>query len=304
MSNTANLLKTSLPPHLSGASPTTYFVGNALFQNVMETGKKIFDERKQVSLETVQTNQILNGEHAGYTELHQVAFMETLDERMVVDSVESDYDKLNKRDNNGNTPLMWAASVGNEQLVELFIDQGAVINLQNFVGETALYIAAARGFAKICALLVDNGAQTHIATMDGASALHIAAASGHSEVVSLLVSRGAYVNSFDEEGDTPLHYAIREGRKPTIALLVQLGADFTIKNDDEESPLELAMDLGEDAVVQYLNGSSLGKTPIVTETVSNYPLFFGEENAEHHNTHNMMHTGDFANQTARSVSIF
>jgi ankyrin repeat protein len=300
-----------MPPHLSGASPTLFYVGNALFQNVMETGKKMFEERKNIqpsylktSTETVQNNFIVNGEVAGYNELHQVAFAQTLDERMVLDAVENDYEKLNRRDNNGNTPLMWAASVGNEQLVELLIDQGASVNLQNFVGETALYIAAARGFEKICALLIENGSNTRFSTLEGSSPLHIAAASGHVSIVYLLATRGAYLNSTDEEGDTPLHYAVREGQKQVVDVLARLGADFHMKNDDDESPLDLAIDIGENSYVDNFNRSGKQTQMMETSVSENHPLFFGEENESSVRRETGFISGDLAAKSARNISIF
>jgi ankyrin repeat protein len=47
-------------------------------------------------------------------------------------------------DHHGNTPLIWAASEGNDDIVQLLVEQGANVNTQNFAGETALFLAAAR----------------------------------------------------------------------------------------------------------------------------------------------------------------
>jgi len=281
------MLGSTLPPHLSGASPTTFYYGNMVWQNIVQSGKKIFEEKKNQPavihspIEFSEPITILNDEECGYTELHQVAFVEGADERMVVESVP--FDKLNARDRNGNTPLMWATSQGDEQLVELLVDQGSAVNLQNFVGETALFIAAARGFEKICTFLIENGGDSRIATLDGATALHIASAGGHSDVVKSLVSHGAFVNVVDEEGDTPLHYAVREGKKNIIEILVKFcGADFNLKNEDEESPLDLSIELEEKEIVDFFSGISSSKSVTPMESLENH-LYFGEENEGHTN---------------------
>jgi len=273
MSNatTTMLLGSTLPPHLSGASPTTYYCGNMVWQSIVENGKKIFDQKNKTQAIGVKTS-VPAFSPSSYNELHEIAFLESANERMVVEN--APYENLNTRDHNGNTPLLWAASQGNEQLVEALLDQGALVNMQNFVGETALYIAAARGFDRICALLIEHGGDARYATVDGATPVHIAAASGHLEVLKTLFSKGAFVNVVDEEGDCALHYAIREGQRAAIELLVKhFGADATIKNEDLESPLDLAIELGEDAIAEFL--SKFQATSNAVE-MSDHPLYFGE----------------------------
>jgi len=272
----------TLPPHLSGASPTAYFCNNMVWQNIVETGKKIYEEKTNKQLiennEAVEPIIILNDEESSYNVLHQAAFMEGVNEQML-ESV--DYDELDARDHNGNTPLMWAAANGNLQLVELLVDQGAAVNMQNFVGETALYLAAARGFDKICTLLVENGADTRFSNIDGSTSLHVASASGFVDVVKTLVSHGGFVNCLDDEGDTPLHYAVREGRQEVVQFLVKYcGADLSIKNEDSETPFDLATELGEKMIADFLSSSFSGYRNTTTTDLPDYHLYFGEETSE------------------------
>jgi len=212
--------------------------------------------------------------------------------------------QANERDQQGNTPLIWASSEGNYQLVELLIDEGAAVNLQNFVGETALSIAAARGFEGICALLIENGGNTNISNLDGASPLHMAAACGHVGIVKLLVSRGAYVNAFDDEGDTPLHYAVREGCRDVVEVMVKnCGADYNAKNEDMESPLDLAVELGESSFIQLC---SVGSNTFVNPqfyTAPEYHLFIGEEREMKREEFHQV-TDELARLSARSVAIY
>jgi len=280
MTTTTNsMIGSTLPPHLSGASPTTFYCGNMVWQNIVETGKNMFDQKQQVQYivpTTMECNEpitILNDDYSGYDELHQVAFVDS--NEGMLENVP--FDNLNVRDKNGNSPLMWAAAQGNEKLVENLIDHGAAVNMQNFVGETALFLAAARGFDKICRLLMENGAESRFATMDGTFPVHIAAAGGHLEVLKTLISHGAFINVVDEEGDSPLHYAVREGRKEVVVFLVNsCGADFGIKNEDLESPLDLANEMDEKAIVEFLSGC-YHKHPTSVE-LPEYHLYFGEDN--------------------------
>jgi len=297
----AMLLGSTLPPHLSGASPTTYFYGNMVWQNIMETGKKMYEQKKQGFVVDSRAEQAVPANHIhGYTELHQVAFTETANERMVVEN--APYDHLNRRDHNGNTPLMWAASEGNEQLVEALLDQGALVNMQNFVGETALFLAAARGFDRICALLIENGGDGRLATVDGTNPMHIAASCGHLEVIKLLSTRGTFINAVDEEGDCALHYAVREGQRSTVELLVKhFGADHNVKNDDLETPLDLAIEFGETAIADFLNKFSGMNIPTEPE----YSLYFGEENEMHLSKKEQQgQVDEFIRNNARSMAIY
>jgi len=307
MSNpTTTLLGSSLPPHLSGASPVSYYCGNMVWQNMVENSKKIYEENNKKRNESiVEAARMTAFTAQSYNELHEIAFLETANERMMVEN--APYENLNTRDHNGNTPLMWAASQGNERLVEALLDQGAMVNMQNFVGETALFIAAARGFYRICSLLIEHGADTRFSTIEGATPLHIAAASGHLEVIKVLISKGAFINSVDEEGDCPLHYAIREGQATSVELLARhFGADVSIKNDDLESPLDLANELGESSIADFL--SRLQST-ITSSVMSDHPLYFGEEDIHVTRKEQQAQVDEFIrtrsnNPTTRSISIY
>jgi len=271
-----NLLGSTLPPHLSGASPIAYYCGNIVWQNMLGAGQKDLD-KKEEPLSIIDER---------YDELHQVVFAPSEQAKMAVEN--ATYEDLNVRDENGNTPLMWAVLQGNEQMVQLLVDQGGAVNMQNFVGETALYIAAARGFERICTFLLQCGADARFTTLEGSSPLHIAAAGGHYGVVKILVGHGAFINAQDEEGDTPLHYAVREGKKEIIELLVQLGADFGLKNEDLESPLDLSIELEESAIASFL--STRDRKPNTMEMQSDHQLYFGEDHDMHKEAQHFIRT--------------
>jgi len=276
MNNSASaMLGSTLPPHLSGASPTAYFCNNMVWQNIVETGKKIYEQKtnKPSPLETEPFQQpitIHNNEESGYNELHRAAFMDTIDEQMF-ESV--DYEELDDIDHNGNTPLMWVvASDGSEELMEAFIDHGADINAQNFVGETALFVACSRGFTEKVELLLENGARTQISNLDGASPLHVACAGGHSDVVSLLIQYGAFLNVGDDEEDTPVHWAVREGHEEIIKLLISSGAEINCANGDSETPLGLAIALESQEIVACLLGLGGKETGVSVSAIKGGPV--------------------------------
>jgi len=161
---------------------------------------------------------------------------------------------IDQPDHNGNTALMWASSEGNEEMIQLLIDCGAKVNLQNFGGETALYLAAARGFDQLCMILLEHGANINLSTLDESTPCHIAAVEGHVNVLMNLVMNGVHVNAQDEEGDTPLHYAVRGGNIKALEFLVtQCNAFIDVRNADKETPLDLAVALGEVEMIEFLS---------------------------------------------------
>lgn len=71
-----------------------------------------------------------------------------------VSSLLQEKGNLNAKDQNGWTPLMFAARQGSLPLVELLIAQGAVVHLKNNEEETALEIANQQGHTKVVLTLL------------------------------------------------------------------------------------------------------------------------------------------------------
>ncbi|PVZ96940.1 hypothetical protein BB558_007142, partial [Smittium angustum] len=64
---------------------------------------------------------------------------------------------VDKADNNGITPLMWAAYQGNEDQVNVLIRLGANVKLQDSQGKTALHFAMVRGSSSVIESLIKAG---------------------------------------------------------------------------------------------------------------------------------------------------
>ena len=91
-------------------------------------------------------------------------------------------------------------------------------------GRTPLFWAAARGHREVAELLLDHGARINARDQSRMSALHIAITGVHKEVVSLLLDRSARIEGKDSDGDTPLNRAIQAGAKDIVKLLLEHGA--------------------------------------------------------------------------------
>lgn len=151
------------------------------------------------------------------------------------------------------TPLHHAARLGNKEVIEILINNGAFIDVQSGLGETPLTIAVAQGFREIVSLLLESGANPNLAGLHGETALHIAAASGDEFIANLLLKYGAFVNATEDVGDAPLHWAVRESHEKVISVLLKHPeVDVNLANEDGETPLHLAASFGETSIAELL----------------------------------------------------
>lgn len=115
----------------------------------------------------------------------------------------------NIRNDEGSTPLMQAAQVGNLELVETLIKSGADVNLTDPQGWTALMKALYnhelnRGFSEVVQALIDAGAGIETQIGYGIRPLMLAAGYGEASVVEVLLKAGAEVRAANEGGRTAL----------------------------------------------------------------------------------------------------
>ena len=137
------------------------------------------------------------------------------------------------RDEYGCTPLMLAATNGNEANVIALLKAGAVVDevMNIYNGLTALMLAAANGREASVTALLRGGAAVNknngncfTGYMYGDTALMFAAENGHGATVALLLKEGAAVDARDKGGKTALTRAAANGREAIVALLLKEGA--------------------------------------------------------------------------------
>jgi hypothetical protein len=93
---------------------------------------------------------------------------------------------VNARDENGQTPLHWAAIHGRVDVARLLLEHGADVNARDENGQTPLRWAAIHGHVDVARLLLDHGADPSIRDRDGRTPLDIARAMGHKELVRVI----------------------------------------------------------------------------------------------------------------------
>ena len=136
-------------------------------------------------------------------------------------------DLVFNKDNDGRSPLHWAANSGHKDVVELLLTNKAEVNAKDNNGGTPLLYATAGARWNVAQLLLANKAEVNAKDSDGRSPLHWAASMGHKDMAELLLTNKAEVNAKNNLGVTPLHYATaggdNAGYKDVVELLRQHG---------------------------------------------------------------------------------
>ncbi|XP_015109906.1 protein TANC2 isoform X2 [Diachasma alloeum] len=131
---------------------------------------------------------------------------------------------LEQRDNMGRTALMIAASEGHTNLIDLFLEKGAVLEGVDKEGLTALGWACVRGRISAVQCLLDHGADIGANDKTGRTPLDLAAFQGNPKLVQLLLERGAAVEHVDLNGMRPLDRAIGCRNVPVVQCFLRRGA--------------------------------------------------------------------------------
>nr|Q108U1.1 RecName: Full=Ankyrin repeat, SAM and basic leucine zipper domain-containing protein 1; AltName: Full=Germ cell-specific ankyrin, SAM and basic leucine zipper domain-containing protein [Loxodonta africana]ABG66651.1 GASZ [Loxodonta africana] len=144
----------------------------------------------------------------------------------------------------GWTPLMYAASVANVELVRVLLDRGANASFEKDKHTVLITACSARGsqeqILKCVELLLSRNADPNVACRRLMTPIMYAARDGHPQVVALLVAQGAEVNAQDENGYTALTWAARQGHKNVVLKLLELGANKMLQTKDGKTPSEVA----------------------------------------------------------------
>lgn len=149
--------------------------------------------------------------------------------------------------------LLGAAFQGNVEKMEELILGGGDIAVTDNMGSTLLHFATSAGNHDMVELLLEKGAGVDINERNYLGApLHKAAENGHEAVVKILLQRGADINVKDYFQDTPLHVAAENGQEAVVKILLQHGADINVKNYLQRTPLHVATENRHEAVVKLL----------------------------------------------------
>ena len=209
------------------------------------------------------------------TGLHLVAYF-GLTEAMTA-LLKNEYD-LDSKDNNGRTPLSWAAEKGHETVVKQLLEKGAKLESKDNNGRTPLLLAAENGHGTVAKQLLKKGAKLESEDNNGWTPLSTAAMKGHEAVVELLLEKGAELESKDNHDNTPLSWAAWNGHEAVAKLLLaKEGVDPDSKNEHGQTPLSVMAENGHEALVKLLL-SKEGVDPDSKDENGQTPLSWAAEN--------------------------
>ncbi|XP_045453323.1 ankycorbin [Melitaea cinxia] len=161
--------------------------------------------------------------------------------------------RVEVRDADGRTPLLWAASAGSAAAVLALHQAGASVDDADRDGLTALHCAAARGHTEALETLVGLcGARVDVADSHGCTPLHYAAALGHADATSALLVHGADAHRQDRRGRSPAHTAAAKGQIETVRILGARGTNLWLRNSKGDLPLHEAVASGRRELVKWL----------------------------------------------------
>ncbi|CAG4986519.1 unnamed protein product [Colias eurytheme] len=167
--------------------------------------------------------------------------------------VKEGFVRVDVRDADGRTPLLWAASAGSAAAVLALHQAGARVDDADRDGLTALHCAAARGHTEALETLVGLcGARVDVADSHGCTPLHYAAALGHADATSALLEHGADAHRQDRRGRSPAHTAAAKGQIETVRILGARGANLWLRNSKGDLPLHEAVASGRRELVKWL----------------------------------------------------
>ncbi len=187
--------------------------------------------------------------------------------------------KTNEVDEDGNTPLINAASRNQLEVVAYLTEKGSDVNYTNKNGHSALTLAIQSNSAEVVAYLISRGAKTDIIDKQGnnlayhlfetrglprdfdkkvnalqqagfdfkdlqadnSTIWHLAVTKNNLDMLKQVQSIGADINAVDKQGNTVLHYAaMKSVNAELLRFLVEKGADKKITTEFGETAYDLA----------------------------------------------------------------
>jgi len=194
----------------------------------------------------------------------------------------ADINKLDMRE--WQTPLMYAVSAENPEMVRFLISNGADVNHINPRGSTPLTQTAFLGDIEMVKLLLEHGADIHYMRDDGYSVLTTAIQSRNLDIVKFFVNKGFDVNGKKDSRYAPLAVALHlntmDSDDYAIArYLIDEGADISIKEFGRETLFERALFFGNFKAIDLLaaNGAKFDESVLISYNELHYSVYFGNK---------------------------
>ncbi|CAG4945878.1 unnamed protein product [Parnassius apollo] len=190
-------------------------------------------------------------DHEGCTAL-QVALSHKASVKTIKALLESVSDIANYGNTENITPLHIVSSQGRLDVMQLLIDHGAMIDVQDFDGHTALHDAALAMQAQALNILLFAGADPEILNESNFTAFHFACYKGCLESVKVLHPFVSNIDQVTASGDSPLMLATMGNCENIVQFLLENGADPHVKDVDGDMALNIALKSGHSSIFKRL----------------------------------------------------
>ena len=178
----------------------------------------------------------------------------------------------NSQDNTGRTPLHSAVAADAVGVFQILLRNRATnLNARMHDGTTPLILAARLATEGMVQLLMNSDADINAADNSGKTALHWAAAVNNVDAVRELLGSGANRDAQDDKDETPLFLAAREGSFEACKALLDTFANREITDHMDRLPRDVASERLHHDIVRLLD-EHVPRSPQVTSVIPNGPL--------------------------------
>jgi ankyrin repeat protein len=140
---------------------------------------------------------------------------------------------VNRRRDDGSTPLMLAVYNGDVAEAKRLLRAGADVKITSKYGATAMGLAAETGNTEMIRVLLEVGADPDSPNPDGMTALQAVARTGNVDAAEALLRAGAAVDAKEKfGGQTALMWASARRHPEMMRLLIAKGADVNAASTD------------------------------------------------------------------------
>ncbi|CAO3652793.1 unnamed protein product [Cunninghamella blakesleeana] len=198
----------------------------------------------------LQTDSLVNDPNGPFSELplHAAASVGNFD---AIELLLEHGSKVDLQDTLGHTPLSNSLFSSNYSCTELLIKSDSPIDTVDNQGNTLLHLAVSNHFTKAIPLLIQHGVSIDQANYRGLSPLALSIGFGYKDVVDELIKGGADVNGKTRFGKI-VHHAVTWNRIDALESLLNAGADVNVVNAMEETPLLVAVQQRKIDMVRFL----------------------------------------------------
>ncbi|CAC5383012.1 unnamed protein product [Mytilus coruscus] len=186
----------------------------------------------------------------------------------------SDFNMINRADNNGKTAFFHACSRDLADVAQLLFNRGAYINKSSNEGWTPLMIACKNGYKDIVDFLIGKGANVDIEDMYGWTALMYANQSGNEAIFQSVRQYRPDVQYLPLDG---LTMSTTSAKRKAIFPLprecrlagIRLGDDENVEEEDEESSIRLIVCRGSCDDIAFKNETTLSSLLVSKQDENN-----------------------------------